>query len=115
MPIRGDVYLASLVFPGDTEPRTKFIVALQSTPGAVPKYIATVVASSDRRQPGQTLRPYEVGVGAPEGFDHGTVIDCRWVFTLLHADVAAVTPTLHLSSEIMARVDLALFAGLQMR
>ncbi len=54
-------------------------------------------------------------MGAPEGFDHGTVIDCRWVFTLLHADVAAVTPTLHLSSEIMARVDLALFAGLQMR
>src|SRR4051794_27404128 len=104
---RGDVFNASLTFP-DGQVKRKHQVMLQGGPGFdTAMQVAVVVASTDRRQ-GRALRPTEVLCTAADGFDHDTVIECRWVYTRPRAEVEAGGYVCTLSDQVMTRVDAAL-------
>lgn len=114
MAIRGDVFLRPTLLPGNDQPIEKFNVVLQSTGRTPQPQIAVVIASSDRRD-SDRLQPYQVLVGERENFSRDTIIDCRWVFTFLRSEVDVGSPITHLPQSVMDRIDVALFAGLQMR
>src|ERR1019366_1220908 len=90
---RGDVYLVSIALPNRTAPsgtalapRDKYVVVLRGgTRAASEPDVPVVIASTDRRSPGQNLRPFDVAVGTAEGFSRDTIIDCRWPYTLQKA------------------------------
>jgi len=109
---RGDVFNASLKFPDGQEKR-KHLVVIQGGPAYdASRQIATVVASTDRRN-GRPLRDYEVSCGSADGFDHDTLIDCRWVFTMPRDEVISGGFITTLSPMVLARIDAALLVGLQ--
>lgn len=92
----------------------KFVVVLrggQPTESEVP----VVIASTDRRKPGQDVRTFEVDVGVADGFDHDTLVDCRWVHTIPKANLTQATFRFKLSPPVMHDISLALVSGLQMR
>jgi mRNA-degrading endonuclease toxin of MazEF toxin-antitoxin module len=94
-------------------PRRKYVVVLQGGPrfdNAMDR--AVVVCSSLRADPSR-LRPFEVLVGQSEGFDHDTVIDCRWVYTVTKASLGSTRYT-RLSLARMNEISAALVVGLQM-
>ena len=70
------------------------------------------VASTNRRPAGRAKRAFEVDVGVAEGFQHETVIDCRWPYTMQKSDLS--TPAFRLSAAKMQEVSIALVSGLQM-
>jgi hypothetical protein len=45
--------------------------------------VAVLVCSTSRRTLEQPLRPFEVLVDEAHGFKETTVVDCRWVYTIL--------------------------------
>lgn len=98
--------------PPGTEQKLKYVVALQGGPQfANVNDVAVVVCSTlrTRRQP----RSFEVLIGTNQGFDHDTIIDCRWVFTVQQRHLrAAIHP--RLSDDIMRQVSEALTVGLQL-
>lgn len=95
--------------PPGTQPKLKYVVVLQADSSATD--VAVVVCNSlkNPRQP----RAYEVLVGTREGFDHDTIIDCRWVFTLQkrHLRTAEHPP---LRQGVMNAISEALVVGLQL-
>jgi len=117
---RGDVYLAPILLPNrdttaspaSTQQRDKLLVALQDSSAlGIATEIAVVVGSTFR---GNTLRSFEVLVGAADGFLHDTVIDGRWVFTLKQAHVTTGRHLLTLSPARMTEVAIAIVRGLQL-
>jgi mRNA-degrading endonuclease toxin of MazEF toxin-antitoxin module len=95
--------------PPGTVPKLKYVVVLQEESNATD--VAVVVCNSLKapRRP----RAYEVLVGRSEGFDHDTMIDCRWVFTVQkrHLRAAEHPP---LPRAVMNQVSEALVVGLQL-
>jgi hypothetical protein len=117
---RGDVYLATVDLPnratgGGSVPTPKYLLCLRGDPAASSEDdVPILLASTDRRNPGQTLRKFEVGVGVTEGFDHDTVIDCRWPYTLLKSQLPRTAYRFTLPTTTMDKVNIALIVGLQM-
>lgn len=91
----------------------KYVVVLQGGPDFANTTEVTVLVASTHR--GGNLRPFEVLCGQGDGFDHDTVIDCRWPFTLRKAEITAGTYRFMLSQSRMHQVALGLVHGLQMR
>ena len=116
---RGEVWLTNVLLPDRVsrvgrQPVRKFIVLLQGGPRFVSQAEVAVVIASSLRPPGRRPRQYEVVVGQPEGFQHDTVIDCRWPYTLRKQEVTAGRLLTTLPPGVMERVNVALVAGLQM-
>jgi hypothetical protein len=113
---RGDVYLARFRFPDRAAPgqfteRNKYVVMLRQMPAETD--IPFLIAST--YDPARPPRPFEVLVGAVHGFDHDTVIDCRWPYTLPKNWFNAAQHRFTLSPDVMREVSVALVVGLQMR
>jgi hypothetical protein len=75
--------------------------------------IAGVICST-KRSPTRQARSHEVEVGIPEGFDHETIIDCRFPLSFEQSDVAGSRLLTTLSDQVMSEVNVALANGLQM-
>jgi mRNA-degrading endonuclease toxin of MazEF toxin-antitoxin module len=90
--------------------KEKRVVVLQSSGDNVTE-VAVVVCNSLKRP--RPKRPYEVLVGAGEGFDNETVIDCRWVFTVQkrHLHIPKQRP---MPPQVMDEISVALTVGLQL-
>ncbi len=113
---RGDVYRTRLRLPDRTVPgqfadRNKYVVMLRQMPAEAD--IPFLIAST--YNPARPPRPFEVLVGVAHGFDHDTVIDCRWPYTLPKAWFNAAQHRFTLSPDVMREVSVALVVGLQMR
>jgi hypothetical protein len=93
--------------PPGTVPRLKYVVVLQEESNATD--IAVCNSLKAPRRP----RAYEVLVGRSEGFDHDTMIDCRWVFTVQKRHLRAAEH-LPLPRAVMNQVSEALVVGLQL-
>jgi hypothetical protein len=115
---RGEVRLVYLDLPDSadptkTSPKAKWVVALQGgTEFARMRDVAVVVASTNRQQ--RFPRDHEVQVGTADGFDHDTLIDGRWVFTIPQAAFESGQYRCVLSDGVMELVNEALVVGLQM-
>jgi len=116
---RGDVYLVSLQLPNRTsspsryESRDKLVVILQGGPDfASVTDVAVAVASSRRGD--RPVRSFEVLAGQNEGFQHESLIDCRWPYTLPKSQVQGGRFLFTLPADTMRMVSLALVRGLQM-
>ena len=115
---RGDVCLTSVDLPNrpsgvGTAPRRKYVVVLRGGPGSTGEPdVPVAVASTNRRPAGRAKRAFEVDVGVAEGFQHETVIDCRWPYTMQKSDLS--NPAFRLSAAKMQEVSIALVSGLQM-
>ena len=114
---RGEVYRCQITLParggGAGGVRTKWVVVLQGGPDfAANPEVAVLVASTHSGAP---PRPFEVLVGTGDGFVHDTVIDCRWPFTMLKADLLTGTLETTLSTNRMHQVSVALVRGLQLK
>lgn len=115
---RGDVYKIRMRLPdrqggSGSSYLDKYVVVLQGGPDfAVATEVTVVVASTHRSQ---GVRPFEVLCGQADGFDHDTVVDCRWPFTLRKSEVAAGDYKFTLSQARMHQVSLGLVHGLQLR
>ncbi len=100
---------------GAEERRNKYVVILRGGPTADAEPDVTyLIASSDRRLPGQQLRSFEVSLGPAEGFHHETLIDCRWVYTVPRREVPVGSFRFQLPEVTMDVVNIALIRGLQM-
>jgi hypothetical protein len=113
---RGDVYRTRLRLPDRTVPgqfaeRNKYVVMLRQIPADAD--IPFLIAST--YNPARPPRPFEVLVGTAHGFDHETVIDCRWPYTLPKTWFNAAEHRFTLSPDVMREVSVALVVGLQMR
>lgn len=113
---RGDVYIVRIILPvrprGGGGERTKWVVLLQGGPAfASSTDVAVIVASTYHGDP---LRPSDVLFGAAEGFDHDSVVDCRWPYTVLKSSIASGTYKFTLTPASMKRIALGLANGLQM-
>jgi mRNA-degrading endonuclease toxin of MazEF toxin-antitoxin module len=95
--------------PGITQ-KEKRVVLLQSSEDTMTDVVVVVCNSL---KASRQKRSYEVFVGIGEGFDHDTVIDCRWVFTVQkrHLRAPAQRP---MSPQVMAEISEALVVGLQL-
>ena|ERR1035437_6045898 len=120
---RGDVYLIPIDLPnrapsggvGSLTSRNKFVVVLRGGgPAITENEVPIVVASTDRRTQGQSLRTFEVEVGVLDGFSHETLIDCRWPYTLEKSGLQQSDFKFRLSESVMQSVSVALVSGLQM-
>jgi mRNA-degrading endonuclease toxin of MazEF toxin-antitoxin module len=116
---RGDVHLVQLDLPehrtNATEPtfkKAKYVVALQTIQNDAANQVSVVVCST--LQPGRGQRPFEVVAGPADGFDHDTVIDCRWVFTIRTRELSLSTRKTRLSGHVMNQISEALTVGLQL-
>ena len=116
---RGEVFLVPLELPDGKSPTSttvlhKYVVILQAGRFFdTQRDVAVVLASTNRMKPGQQLRPFEVLVGVADGFDHDTVIDCRWVRTVPRAIIPATRKT-RLSPTVMNDIGAAIVFGLQL-
>ncbi len=113
---RGDVYRTKLrlpdrAVPGQFAERNKYVVMLRGISAETD--IPLVIAST--HDPARAPRPFEVIVGTTEGFDHETVIDCRWPYTLPKAWFKAEEFRFALLPDVMREVSVALLIGLQMK
>jgi hypothetical protein len=100
---------------GGPEWAEKYIVLLQD-----PEQIdlcatnyAFVIASTDRSG-AQGPRAFEVRLGPDDGFHHSTIVDGRWVYTNLRADLDEGDYCFTLSKEGMEEISIAVFIGLQL-
>jgi hypothetical protein len=93
----------------------KFVVVLQDPEqmdvGATS--IAVLIASTDRTG-GREPRAFEVRLGVEDGFDHSTIVDGRWVYTLLRAHLDEFDYRFTLSDDRMDDIGVAVFVGLQL-
>lgn len=114
---RGDVYLVNLELPNrrtgsGTVIKDKLVIALQGGLAfASMSDVAVVVASTHRSS---STRRFEVLVGVAEGFQHDTIIDGRWPFTIPKSVLANGRYLFQLTPDVMKKVSLALVHGLQM-
>lgn len=113
---RGDVYLTRFRFPdraaaGQFVERNKYVVMLRGV--ATETDIPFLIAST--HNPARTARPFEVIVGSQHGFDHETVIDCRWPYTRPKSWFDPTEFRFALPLDVMQEVNVALVVGLQMR
>lgn len=60
------------------------------------------------------MRPFEVRVGSTEGFQHDTVIDCRWIFTFPKSRFDRSELVVRLDLLVMERIAAAIVQGLQL-
>lgn len=118
---RGEVHFIEMTLPdweaGGTTQRTcrKLVVTLRGGAGTSrDSYVPVVLASTDKRTLGQPPAPYEVAVDSAYGFDHSTIIDCRWVFSLPRATFDPTTFLFALPNAVMNEVSVALAVGLQL-
>lgn len=113
--VRGEVYFCSIALPrrfGSGGVLDKLVLVLQGGDAFEPYTdVAVLVASSYE---GGAIRPFEVLLGTDEGFDHETVIDGRWPFTLRKSDVLKGKRILKLTEERMHQVSVAIVKGLQL-
>jgi mRNA-degrading endonuclease toxin of MazEF toxin-antitoxin module len=115
---RGDVFLINLGMPnrqGGTQPvvRRKYVVVLNG--GAAPATVAevaVVVASTYRA--GGAPRRFEALLSSQDGFDHDTVVDGRWPYTLSKTTVEAGSFRFRLSAQRMHEISVAIAAGLEL-
>jgi len=115
---RGGVWLTTILTTqrtGDPRPAEKFAVILQDPErmdsGAT--QIAAVIASTDRTS-GRQPRAFEVRLGRDDGFDHATIVDGRWVYTLPRSDLDAWSYRFTLSDDRMDEITGAVLIGLQL-
>jgi mRNA-degrading endonuclease toxin of MazEF toxin-antitoxin module len=114
---RGDVHLIDLQLtdrvPGNgTVVRRKYVVALRGGQDAAWEAdVPVVIASTDRGAP---RRPYEVAADQSDGFEHDTVIDCRWVHTVPASRLPRESYQFTLGPERMHEISVALVDGLQL-
>jgi hypothetical protein len=118
---RGDTHRISMHLPNrvsgaGTSPRRKYVVCLQGGPDFVNQTdVAVVVASTYRPRRAMGLQPYEILVGQSHGFQHDTLIDCRWVFTIQKTEAPPSTTFMfRLPQDVMDDVSAALVVGLQL-
>ena len=116
---RGDVYLINMELPnrqGGAQPenRSKYVIVLQGGPIFASTTEVAVVVASTYRSRGRA-RPFEVLLGQAEGFDHDTVVDGRWVFTISKAKVQSGRYRFQLDSGRMTKISVAIVAGLELR
>lgn len=117
---RGDVHLVSIELPNRDgtpgfSPRLKFVIVLRgSARTRLESDFPFVVASSDRRQPGQQLRGFEIFLDSSNGFDHDTIVDCRWVYTAPKTLISDKTYRFSLGPVEMQDISVALVNGLQL-
>jgi mRNA-degrading endonuclease toxin of MazEF toxin-antitoxin module len=93
--------------------RDKYVVLLQGGPEFRDATEVAVLVVSTLRSQGR--RPFEVISGPNDGFDHDSVIDCRWPYTLQKAEVLGGDYKFTLPQDRMHEVSLALVHGLQLR
>lgn len=116
---RGEVYLADVPLPnrrGRTQSHvlTKYAVVLQGGQlFEAAEDVAVVIASTYRGS--GTVRPFEVILDEQDGFDHDTVVDCRWPFTLPKRTVERGEYRLTLGPGRMHEISRAIVAGLELR
>ena len=115
------MYLVTVALPnrnapgGFLIPTSKYVAVLRGGRAAASELeVPVIIASTDRRVTGQKLRPFEVAVGIAEGFNHATILDCRWVYTLEKSQLPAANHRFRLSDKKMGDVSVALVSGLQM-
>jgi hypothetical protein len=93
----------------------KYIVLLQD-PNQVDQgatNYAYVIASTDRSG-GREPRNFEARLGPVDGFHHSTMVDGRWVYTEVRADLNESDYCFTVSEERMNAIALAVFIGLQL-
>jgi mRNA-degrading endonuclease toxin of MazEF toxin-antitoxin module len=73
--------------------------------------IAVVVASTWRAESPEHA-PFEVLMGSGDGFQHRSVVDARWPFTLLKKDIRRGTYKTTLAGTTMEAISVALVIGL---
>ena len=96
-------------------PTDKWAVVLRGgVQTATETNVPVVLSSTNRRTLDQRPRPFEVDVGTADSFDTDSVIDCRWVYTLLKKDLTPATFLFYVSDQIMEVISVALVSGLQM-
>lgn len=115
---RGEVWAIDIDLPDRSDPtktvrRRKYAVELQGPAFAHNDDVAIVLASSDR-QPTKPARSFEVKVGPAEGFQHETLIDGRWVWTVPRARLAGTPHITTLSAQVMQKVSEAIVVGLDL-
>jgi hypothetical protein len=100
---------------GGTDWAEKYIVLLQDPESMDPHATsyAFVIASTDRSG-AQASRSFEVRLGEVDGFHHSTIVDGRWVYTSLRAELDEESYCFMLREERMDEVSLAVFIGLQL-
>jgi hypothetical protein len=114
---RGEVHRIDLELPdhvpgNGTVVRRKFVVTLRGGPDAAWEAdVPIVIASTDRGAPRQ---PHEVAADASDGFDHDTIIDCRWVHTVPARFLRAETYQFTLGPQRMHEISVAVVEGLQL-
>lgn len=115
---RGDVWLLpSLRLPnrvpggGVKEVPFKMVIPLQSESDFKDRDIAVLFTSSDTYE---EHPPYMVQAGTAEGFHHETVIDCRWVLTILKDEIRAGRFLFKLPDETMEAISESLVIGLNL-
>jgi hypothetical protein len=102
--------------PPGTVPKLKYVVTLQGGQDfANTSEVAIVVASTlpSSRLANPMARPFEVFVDENHGFDHLTVIDCRWIFTVQQRHLR-IAKHPQLPDHIMREISEALAVGLQL-
>jgi mRNA-degrading endonuclease toxin of MazEF toxin-antitoxin module len=115
---RGEVYLTTINLPDraaghGTVPTPKYVIVLRGGAGSrTEQEVPIVIASTNRRTLGPMRRPFEVDVCTMDGFQHDTIIDCRWPYTIPKSLLS--NPTCQLSDARMKEVSVALVSGLQM-
>lgn len=117
---RGEVHFLSIDLPDrvagqGTISMDKLVVVVRGGPATQHEAdVPILVASTNRRTAAQPARRFEVAVGTAEGFDHDTLIDCRWVYTLQKSDFPTGSYRFTLPDVTMDSVSLALVYGLQL-
>jgi hypothetical protein len=119
---RGEVYLAPIALP-NRDPkvsseglarRSKLLVVLQEGQIVAGSTEVAVVLVSTYRGSGKP-RPFEVLVGTNDGFDHLSVIDGRWPYTVRRSMLEAGRCITTLTPVTMHDVSIAIYRGLQLQ
>jgi mRNA-degrading endonuclease toxin of MazEF toxin-antitoxin module len=97
--------------PGIT-PKLKRVFTLQGGASFANATDVAVVVCITLKSP-RSPRPFEVLVDERHGFDHATMIDCRWVFTIQIRHLRAAQQP-ELPPQVMQEISEALTAGLQL-
>lgn len=121
---RGDVYIVHAPLPDraagtGTRTQHKWVVLLHGDDTFSESADVTVLVASTWKAPSDevkamdaVLAPYEVMVGRTVGFDHASVIDGRWPFTMLKSDIRRGTYKTTLPETQMEEISVAILEGL---
>lgn len=117
---RGEVYLVKGVPLPDRKAgrkvtfKDKYVLLLydESTYQDVPDTAVLVI--STWKGASTKFPKWVVMIGRPHGMDHGSLIDCRWPFTMLKGQIRSGTHKTTLDDRTMEQVSVAITAGLQL-